>query len=544
MERGNRMKNKKAVCMVVLLIFLLTIGIVSQTAFALYNTTNPWLTYRHDLSRTGYSTTTAPSTNTSLFWAWAQYYSASPIVADGRVIVKASGGMYGLDETTGVKLWGPVQFTGTFSQPASYEDGKVYAGTSSGYVYCLNASTGAKIWEYQTAASVTTATAVANGKVYFGTSDNYMYALNATTGAFVWRYTAPDDVNSSPAVVGTWIYFGCNDGSLFALNDTGTLPAKKWQVTTGGRIYSTPVVANGMVFFGSSSSEHMLYAVDQTTGQLIWGYVITGGYNIDNPVAFYDGYVFLTVTNYKAYCLNSAATPGFNYSETDPSIRVWSQTLASSPQPPIVADGKVFVGASNTLYVLDATTGQFTWTYTAGNQVYEPVVADERLFVPTYNSLLCFGNPFPPVSYDFNIDILAQSFSVNVMINATILGDMDIGGLLTLKKINFTVQGISGMTCMTNVTIPNALLGGPYTVTVDGGLPNDPPGVIVTSNDTHSFIYFTYGLSTHGIEITGTTVVPEYTSITLLAPLMLAAVLVAFKAVFAKRNRKTMSQKL
>lgn len=539
------MKIKKELCLGVFLASLLTIGIASQMAYALYGTTDPWLTYRHDLARTGYATTTAPNSNTSQLWSWSQYYTGEPVIAEGMVISAANNGMYAVDETTGVQLWGPVYFVGTFNKP-SYADGKIYVGTSSGYLYCMNATTGAKIWEYQTATSVTTATAVANGRVYFGTSDHYFYALDATTGTFIWRFTAPNQINSDPAVDGTWIFFGCDDGSLFALNDTGSLPSKKWQFTTGARIHSTPTIGNGMVFFGSSYIEHTLFALNETTGQFIWGYVITGGYNIDNAVAFHGGSVFLTVTNNKAYCLNSGVTPGSNYTETDPSIRVWSQTINSNPSPPIVADGKVFIGTNNNLYALDVSTGQIIWIYTSSSNYYfyEPVIADGRLFEPTYNSLICFGDPFPPVTYDFDVNVLSNTFDVQVVINATILGDVDIGGLLTLKKINFTVQGIPGMTCMTNVTIPTDLLGGPYTVTVDGGLPNDPPGVTVTYNATHSFIYFEYGLSTHSIEIAGTTVVPEYPSTTLITALMLTTISVAFAVSYAKRVGKLRFKKL
>jgi len=538
------MKIKKELCLGVFLASLLTIGIASQMAYALYGTTDPWLTYRHDLARTGYATTTAPNSNTSRLWSFGQYYPGQPVIVGGMVIIGASGGMYAVDETTGVTLWGPVSFSGTFNK-LSYDGGKIYVGTNTGYLYCMNATTSSKIWEYQTAVYVTTATAVANGKVYFGTSDNYLYALNAATGAFIWRYTAPNKINSDPAVDGTWIYFGCDDGSLFAVNDTGSLPSKRWQFTTGGRIYCTPTIGNGMVFFGSSYPEHTLFALNETTGQFIWGYQLTAGYSLDNAVAFHGGYVYLTVANNKAYCLNSAVTPGSNYSETDPAIRVWSQTIGSNLSPPIYADNKVFIGAYNGLNALDASTGQIMWVYTtSGNYFYEPVIADGRLFEPTYSSLICFGDPFPPVTYDFDINVLSSSFDVQVLINATIHGDMDIGGLLTLKRINFTVEGIPGMTCMTNVTIPTAVLGGPYTVTIDGGLPNDPPGVTVTYNATHAFIYFEYGLSTHSIEIVGTTVVPEYPSATLITALLLTTISVAFAASYAKRNGKLRLKKL
>ncbi len=520
---------------------VLATAILTQSTYALYNTTDPWLTYRHDLTRTGYATTTAPNANTSLLWTWTQYYSSSPVVTNGMVIFATNYGIYALDETTGVMLWGPIQLTGTFNQPISYDGGKIYAGTSSGYMYCLNATNGVKIWEYQASQAVTTATAVANGKVYFGTAENYLYALNALTGAHVWHYTAPNKVNSNPAVDGTWIYFGCDDGSLFALNDTGSLPSKRWQFTTAGRIHSTPVIANGMVFIGSSYNEHTLFALNKTTGKFIWGYVLSSSYYLDNPVAFYNGHIFLTASSNKAYCLDSAATPGFNYSETDPSIRIWSQTLAYNPSAPVVADGKVFIGAySNYFYALDAATGQISWLYhSASAYFYEPVIADGRVFVPTYSSLMCFGDPFPPVLYDFNLNVPDHgSFDVQIRINATILGSIDLRGLLALKKINFTVQGISGKTAMTNLTIPTAFLGGPYIVTVDGGLPNEPPGVQVTTNGTHSFIYFEYPLSTHTIEITGTTVVPEYPPFALISTLILSTLSIAAAATYVSRSRK------
>ena len=70
-----------------------------------------WPMFRHDPSHTGYSTSTAPNTNNTM-WSY----------------------------TTG----GPVT-----SSPAVV-DGKVYVGSDDGKVYCLDALTGAHIWNYTT----------------------------------------------------------------------------------------------------------------------------------------------------------------------------------------------------------------------------------------------------------------------------------------------------------------------------------------------------------------------------------------------------------
>jgi len=73
------------------------------------------------------------------------------------------------------------------------------------------------------------------------------------------------------------------------------------------------------------------------------------------------------------------------------------------------------------------------------------------------------------------------------------------------KKITFTVGGADGTVGFSNVTIPNDLLEGPYTVYFDG----DSPTILdteETTNGTHTFLYFTYTHSTHTVEIIGSNV--------------------------------------
>ncbi len=50
--------------------------------------------------------------------------------------------------------------------------------------------------------------AVVNGVVYVGSDDNNTYALNATTGAKLWNYTTGSEVYSSPAVTHGTVYVG------------------------------------------------------------------------------------------------------------------------------------------------------------------------------------------------------------------------------------------------------------------------------------------------------------------------------------------------
>jgi WD40 repeat protein len=121
-----------------------------------------WPMFRHDLNHTGYSTSTAPNTNNTI-WNY----------------------------TTG----------GEVNSCPAVVDGRVYVGSADANLYCLDASTGAHIWNY-TADDPVGTPAVVDGRVYVGSNDNKVYCLDASTGAHIWNYTTGDTVASCPAVAG------------------------------------------------------------------------------------------------------------------------------------------------------------------------------------------------------------------------------------------------------------------------------------------------------------------------------------------------------
>jgi hypothetical protein len=100
------------------------------------------------------------------------------------------------------------------------------------------------------------------------------------------------------------------------------------------------------------------------------------------------------------------------------------------------------------------------------------------------------------------------------------------------KKLLFNVTGTTGTTGFCNITIPNQLLGGPYSSSLDG----QPLSATITlDNGTHTGLGFNYVHSAHRIEIIGTTAIPEFPS-TMLLPLLALTTLVA--AVLAGKSRR------
>jgi len=294
-----------------------------------------WSMFRHDLRHTGYSESPAPNTNQTIwnYTTGAALSFSSPAVADGKVYVGSNDmKVYCLDALTGAHIWNYTTGGWVMSSPA-VADGKVYVGSNDMKVYCLDALTGAHIWNYTTGRSVYSSPAVAYDKVFIRSSNGKVYCLDALTGAHIWNYTTDGSVHSSPAVVDNRVYIGSYDGKVYCLDaSTG---AHIWNYTTSSCIHSSPAVAYGKVFIGSYDSK--VYCLDASTGAHIWNYTTTMGQWVHSSPAVADGKVYIGSLDGKVYCLD--VSTGTN---------IWDyQTGAGVDSSPAVADGVVFVGSND-----------------------------------------------------------------------------------------------------------------------------------------------------------------------------------------------------
>jgi len=537
MRKRQLKRRNSIITLTVLIAFALTFSV----AYGLYETTYPWMNYRCDTARSGYQPVSTPNTNSTL-WSWSapSGYPKDPVIAEGIVYVAAYDDLYAIDETTGAQLW-TVDVNGAGSSSnigvrnPTVSDGKLYVGDVEGYLWCLNATNGQEIWHWPTAippGDINTSPVVANGRVYFGTDDgasgnNYLVAVNATTGEREWWYTAPDNsIFSSPAVDGTWIFFGCDDGKVYALNDTGNFATLKWSRTTQGRVRSTPCVYEDKLFFGSSNTDHSVFAVNKTTGESIWNFTLTSYLEIAYSLAVANDIVYFASPSRYVYALNASITPG-SYSETSPGeIVLWRslQFTESTLRSPAVTNDKVFLTAGNFLYTLDINNGLKLWSYDL-NYAYDegPVVADGRIFVTDSTELHCFGDFYPPNTYHYPVVGTGYEFVVEIVANAT-CKDFDYSNLESEMRLTYSLDANwnTNHVLMSNITIPHDMLGGPYILTVDGG---GPASIEFNSNATHTVIHFTYlheSHDSHVIEISGTTVIPEFSLYTILLLLVLA----------------------
>ncbi|HEX2865608.1 MAG TPA: PQQ-binding-like beta-propeller repeat protein [Ignavibacteriales bacterium] len=285
--------------------------------------------------------------------------SSSPAVSDGAVyFLSRDNFFYALEALTGRLLW-KFQTGEELNQPKgnyknggwdyflsspAVDKGTVFFGSGDGYFYALGAKDGSIKWKFKTESIVRASPAIKNGIVYFGSHDGNLYALEESTGKTVWKfktkgnkYFPKGEVQSSPVVTDSMIFFGSRDGMLYALDiKTGekkwtfdhegswviTSPAavnglvysgssdaqffnavdmktgkEKWRVKTQANVFSSPVVAGSMVYFGCWNG--VVYGVNALTGEEKWGVYLEGPVQsspvIDNGVMYIgcdDGYLY------------------------------------------------------------------------------------------------------------------------------------------------------------------------------------------------------------------------------------------------------------
>ncbi len=162
-------------------------------------------------------------------------------------------------------------------------DNRLYFGTASGHLYCLNALDGTFIWSTTLDKSGFPASPLAAigplGKsIIIGSSSGTVYSVSAFTGVTQWKYRAQGAVTATPRSSGDNVFFGAWDGSLYALNlNDGSLA---WRKTLGRQIYYSPslspAVSSGMVYvttpYDNASGGSYLYAISASTGDEIWKY--------------------------------------------------------------------------------------------------------------------------------------------------------------------------------------------------------------------------------------------------------------------------------
>ncbi|MBI2842162.1 MAG: PQQ-binding-like beta-propeller repeat protein, partial [Armatimonadetes bacterium] len=219
------------------------------------------------------------------------YIDSSPVVVGKRVIVgtwtrgttytNATGSVKSFNAETGSSdspygwtATGNPTMGGVASTPC-VSDGRVYVGTTNGYLYCLNLTDGSQIWAQPTtdrtgaSSKIISSPIVHDGVVYITNEASKVYAFTAdNTGTLIAGYPIVlpidthgiTDVNqqkicgaSSPAIATVssvdYLLVGCDDGYLYRLRLSDRTLS---ELNMGGCVESSPSISGNNAYVGVS----------------------------------------------------------------------------------------------------------------------------------------------------------------------------------------------------------------------------------------------------------------------------------------------------
>ena len=171
-----------------------------------------------------------------------------------------------------------------------------------------------------------------------------------------WKFHTDGQVISSPAVADGTVFVGSTDGNLYAVDLASG--AQTWKIFTGVRVTSSPAVENGVVYFGSYSGR--FYAVDAATGTLKWKFQTAG----------------------------EKRFAGKHLHGSEPAAESMPDPFDFYLSSPALWGGAVYFGSGDgNVYALDAATGALKWKFHTGDVVHaSPAISEGTLFIGSWDS--------------------------------------------------------------------------------------------------------------------------------------------------------------
>lgn len=208
-------------------------------------------------------------------------WASSPVLDAGMLYFGAGdGGLRAVDAQTGEVRWS-FQAGGRIRSTPAVAGGRVFFGDADGRVHALDAATGDEVWAFDTHGhtldsgsfgfdrrTIQSSPVVADGRVFVGARDGFLYALDAASGARVWTFDHEISwVNSSAAIAEGVLYVGTSDGQFVQAVDAGT-GEERWRVPTRGVVWTSPVVADGMLYVAEGAGR--IRGLDPASGEEQW----------------------------------------------------------------------------------------------------------------------------------------------------------------------------------------------------------------------------------------------------------------------------------
>lgn len=277
------------------------------------------------------------------------------------------------------------------------------------HVYKFDAATGAESWRFPRADATATATSALPGpfsgeplkvgniivigqsvaakranSTIFSNDGSYgiLFGINESDGTEKWRFTrATHEFIDGVATDGKLIFAASGDYSLYALDpnspgsEGGNEPKVVWSFKTENKLWSKPLVADGVVY--QPSLDHKLYALDAATGKEKWRFEQSEASLGSTPV-LKDGVLYFGSFNSNFYAVNAA----------DGKL-IWKQPVGGWVWgEATLAGDTVYVGdVKGGLFAFNTKDGSRKWAADVGDTIRaKPIFVNNKLYVLSMNT--------------------------------------------------------------------------------------------------------------------------------------------------------------
>lgn len=226
-----------------------------------------------------------------------------------------------------------------------------------------------------------------------GTEASGLLSLDPETGEILWDFKTKGEVMPTPAFYKDSVFITTGDKHLYAINpETGQ---ENWRLELGHVIsMSSPNIKNGILYVGGGAPRpYTFFAVDLESRKILWETEFEDVYaGLDDvpPVIYNDQYVITTgIEENDGLHDNWAAEPNHMMYAMDIKTGevVWEESLGkgewvknNKSGAPIIYKDQLFVGSPITkkFYSYDPKTGKQLWNYST-NVNKAPPVADKDI---------------------------------------------------------------------------------------------------------------------------------------------------------------------
>jgi len=298
-------------------------------------------------------------------------------IVDGVVYAGGDdGNLYALDAAEGTEQWQFDQRDAIRSFPLVV-DGSVFIVAadsnregvySNQTLHVLDSADGSEEWQ----AGVSGQPIVAGDSIFL--LDQWdLVALAVTDGSEHWRASVEERPTTSPTVSGGHVYVG-SESHVYAIDTEDG--SEQWRFETGREVGGPPTVANDMVFVGSRDSN--VYAINTVDGAEQWRFEV--GRFVDSSLTAQNGTVFAAA--------QATREPAIYALDITNGGERWSAETRGTPVAPTVAGDIVFVGSGDSVYAFAVTDGTEQWTFQADGYIASsPLVADGTVYVGASDGL-------------------------------------------------------------------------------------------------------------------------------------------------------------